>query len=247
MMKIAIQSRYMAFVVLLLGFQGISYAKISNYSLGGLIETALNYHPSIKASVHLQSAFEQGVDAAQWQYFPTPSLSVSQVDASKTDTNYNGDSRVVTLGLTQPLWSGGALDANLEKAQAQLAIKKSKSLIAKRDLALRLIKSYSVWLGSYLKFNVYLASQKEHQLLQKRIKRRIEQGLSSNSDLDLVNSRLLQVKASLNMAEIRHENALLQLQEAVGEPLDLKALKVNISPDYPVQGELPTLLAGAIL
>ncbi|BAS68019.1 TolC family protein [Bathymodiolus septemdierum thioautotrophic gill symbiont] len=238
--------RYLS-IFLLISFSLSVNAKANNYSLGGLVDMALNYHPSIVASVRLQNAAEQGVDAAEWQYFPTPSLSVSQVKASETDTNFNGNNRVIKLGLTQPLWSGGSLDADLEKAEAELEIKKSQSLIARRDLALKVINSYSTWLASYLKLKAYRSSKEEHQSLKERIKRRIKQGLSSGSDLALVSSRLLQVKSSLNSAEIRHKNSLLQLEESVGKALDLKNIVANISADYPVKGELQSLLANALI
>lgn len=246
-MKIVAKLNYVFCIVLLFALQSNAYAKNSDHTLGGLINTALNYHPSIKASARLESASEQEVDIAEWQYFPTPSLSVSQVKASKTDVNFNGDNRVITLGLTQPLWTGGSLSADLKRAQAELEIKKSQSSVVKRDLVLRLVNSYSVWLASYLKLEAYQSSQKEHQLLQERIKRRIEQGLSSSSDLALVSSRLLQAEANLNSAKIRHKNAFLQLQEVVGRELNSKDMIANISADYPIQGELQPLLANALI
>jgi ATP-dependent Lon protease len=46
------------------------------------------------------------------------------------------------------------------------------------------------------KIEAFSVSKQEHESLQKRIERRIKQGLSSGSDLLLVSSRLLQVSAT---------------------------------------------------
>jgi hypothetical protein len=40
------------------------------------------------------------------------------------------------------------------------------------------IRSYSAWYSSHLKRKAFSVSKQEHELLQKRIVRRIEQGLS---------------------------------------------------------------------
>jgi hypothetical protein len=47
-------------------------------------------------------------ESAKWQYFPTPSVSISRVKASTTDRSYFGDDKVIKLGLNQTLWAGGS-------------------------------------------------------------------------------------------------------------------------------------------
>jgi outer membrane protein TolC len=83
-------------------------AKDDNYSLNGLIYKAFNYHPSIKSSTSLLSSAKKGLESAKWQYFPTPSVSISRVKASTTDRSYFGDDKVIKLGLNQTLWAGGS-------------------------------------------------------------------------------------------------------------------------------------------
>ena len=221
-------------------------AKDDNYSLNGLIYKAFNYHPSIKSSTSLLSSAKKGLESAKWQYFPTPSVSISRVKASTTDRSYFGDDKVIKLGLNQTLWAGGRIDAGMEKAQAQLSIRQSILFVAKRRLAFNVIRSYSTWYSSYLKRKAFSVSKQEHESLQKRIERRIKQGLSSGSDLLLVSSRLLQVSASLNSAITQHQGALLQLEELVGEPLNTDLLIENISTNYRVDGVKKVLLNQAL-
>ncbi|CAC9654612.1 hypothetical protein BCLUESOX_2432 [bacterium endosymbiont of Bathymodiolus sp. 5 South] len=218
-------------------------AKDDNYSLNGLIHKALNYHPSIKSSASLLSSAKKGLESAKWQYFPTPSVSISRVNATTTDLSYSGDDKVIKLGLNQTLWAGGRIDAGMEKAQAQLSIRKSILLVARRQLAFNVIRSYSAWYSSHLKRKAFSVSKQEHELLQKRIVRRIEQGLSPEIDLSLVSSRLLQVSANLNSAITQHQRALLQLEELVGESLNIDLLIESISTNYVVNGVKKVLLS----
>jgi adhesin transport system outer membrane protein len=83
-------------------------------------------------------------------------------------------------------------------------------------LALKVISAYSPWYDSFLKKEAYAKSKKEHDMLNLRLKRRIEQGLSSTSDVKLATSRATQSGTSLYSAIIQHENALRSLEELLG-------------------------------
>jgi multidrug efflux pump subunit AcrA (membrane-fusion protein) len=88
-------------------------------SLPELMQSSLASHPSVRGQEALSRAAQAGVDSARWQFFPSPSVGVEQVNASRTDISYGfGDKNVSTLRLQQPVWTGGRLTAGLEKAQA---------------------------------------------------------------------------------------------------------------------------------
>jgi len=216
------------FAVLFSGFAfGNANAQVhmkGEFTLPKLIAKAIDYHPSIKSNLLLEDSAKEDVTTAKWQYFPTPQFSVSQVDSSSTDRNYNGDERVSVLSLIQPLWSGGAIDANLAKSRAQLLVARATTKVSQQELALRVITSYSNWYGSYLTKKVYKKSQKEHEALRIRLQRRVKQGLSSSSDLHLADSHLNQANASFNSSVIQYENSLLRLEELLGFPLNSKDL-----------------------
>ncbi|CAB5500380.1 hypothetical protein THERMOT_1224 [Bathymodiolus thermophilus thioautotrophic gill symbiont] len=194
------------------------------FSLPNLINKAIAYHPSIKSSVFLENSAKDEITGAKWRYFPTPSFSVKQVKASSTDINYGGDERIALLSFSQPLWAGGAIDARLENSREKFSVAHESTRIAERDLALKVIKAYSRWYDSFLKKEAYGKSKKEHDMLNVRLKRRIEQGLSSISDLKLATSRTTQSGTNLNSAIIQHENALRNLEELLGLKLDPEAL-----------------------
>ncbi|VVM22254.1 hypothetical protein BSPWISOXPB_2829 [uncultured Gammaproteobacteria bacterium] len=115
------------------------------------------------------SSAKKGLESAKWQYFPTPSVSISRVNATTTDLSYSGDDKVIKLGLNQTLWAGGRIDAGMEKAQAQLSIRKSILLVARRQLAFNVIRSYSAWYSSHLKRKAFSVSKQEHDFYKKEL------------------------------------------------------------------------------
>lgn len=77
-------------------------------ALDQLIATAIGSHPSAQGQRALLESAEAGVDGARWQFYPTPSVTVEAANTRAQDGLYQGDSRVATLRLQQPLWTGGA-------------------------------------------------------------------------------------------------------------------------------------------
>ena len=94
-------------------------AQAREMSLGDLVSTALAYHPQMRGQQNKQQAASAAIDAARWDFWPTPSASVEQANASASDPSYKGDNRVTYLRLQQPLWTGGRLTGNLNKAVAR--------------------------------------------------------------------------------------------------------------------------------
>jgi outer membrane protein TolC len=84
-----------------------------------LLNLAFDSNPSLQSQANLVRASQAEVKGANWQFFPTPSVSVEQVSASNQDTSYNKDSRVITFRLQQPLWTAGRLTAGVGRAERQ--------------------------------------------------------------------------------------------------------------------------------
>ena len=71
--------------------------------LDSLIVDALSQHPATQSAQAQQASARAGLASARWQYWPTPSVLVETAGTSATDTAYQGDHRVATLRLQQPL------------------------------------------------------------------------------------------------------------------------------------------------
>lgn len=200
-------------------------------SLPDLIEGVIARHPSLRSQMAQGQAAQQSVEAARWQYYPTPSVGFEQVNASSTDPNYPsyGDKNVTTVRLQQPLWTGGRLSAGLEKAQAGVLASQATLEGARQDLALRVVQAYADWLGAQRKRQAYEKSLQTHQTLQQQINRRIAGGISPRSDLMLLLGRQQQTEADLAAAQASEQSSLERLGQLLGRPLQSRALAEALS------------------
>ncbi len=220
--------------------------QVQDNTLPGLIRRASGYHPAIKSAVSMEKAAERSLDAARWGYFPALTYSITRVDAEDSDPTYDGNKSVSAVGLTQPLWAGGAIKAGVSKAKSQLAVQQSFSAVRKRELALRVLDAYTAWYSNYRKKKIRTETKLEYQDLLARMERRVKNKRSSSSDLELVRGRLAQEEVLLNYAAIYGQNALTDLEELLGEKLDERALVDNVARDYGLRG-LPAELVESVL
>jgi adhesin transport system outer membrane protein len=186
-------------------------------SLPQLVEAATASHPSVRNQQAQQRAALKGVDAAKWQFFPTPSVSVEGVNASKDDPSYAGDAQVTYLRLQQPLWTGGRLTSNQDKARVSLALAQASTEDTQLQLALRVVQSYADWAAADLKVKALQSSSETHQLLLVQARNRIAEGVSPASDLNLVQGRADATAAEQSLAELQRQQALNRLVELTGQ------------------------------
>ena len=185
------------------------------------------------------------VQSAQWQLWPTPSVSVERVDSSDTDVNYSGDDMVTIWRLQQPLWTAGRLSADLDQAQAQLDASFASLGEAQLQLALDIVSAYSQWLSAWYRYEVWQRSVKEHQRLRDKIARRVVAGASSRNDLELANERIKLVQADVALARVSRETALLQLGQLLGDPVTEDRLTQRLPQDLPSEIDIATALVEA--
>ena len=184
-----------------------------------LITEAVSAHPATQSAQSQQASARAGLASARWQYWPTPSVLVETAGTSATDSAYQGDQRVATLRLQQPLWTGGRLSAGLSRADAGLAYSQASLHEVRQQLALRVVQAYGDWLAAQFKTASHLKTRAIHEELQARVKRRVEQGISAESDLVLTDVRLQSLAAELSIARLQQDTALARLGQLLGRPV----------------------------
>ena len=194
-----------------------------------LIAIALASHPSAQAQTALVQSSQSGVDSARWQYYPTPSLSIEAAGTSGNDTLYQGDNRVAIARLQQPLWTGGRLAAGVDKAAAGLTASQASLDDVKLQLGLRAIQTYGDWLSADLKALAHEKSLATHVRLREQTKRRLTEGVSSQSDLTLALTRLEAVSADVTAARSQADIAIARLSQLVGRQIDAAALRQTLA------------------
>jgi adhesin transport system outer membrane protein len=213
--------------------------------LRDLLTMAVSSHPAIQAQQSLVGAAQDNVSGARWQYFPTPSVSVQNARTGATDPAYAGDSRVTVLALTQPLWTGGRIEAGVEKAQAYAQGAAAGLAESQQQLAIRVVQAYGDWLSAYRKRAAYQVGLAQHIRLKDQVARRIQEGQSAASDLALALGRLASLDADMALAMTQEEVSLARLSQLLGQPVAAKSLTGSLAEPLPNSLSVSELLAQA--
>lgn len=211
-----------------------------------LIEETLASHPTVRGQRALQRSADEDLKAAEWKFYPTPSISVEQgVEASSGSVG-----QALVLGVQQPLWTGGRLTAGVEKAMAGVRLSQASIVNSQQELALRVVQAYADWYGSALRVRAFGKSRDVHERLGQQIQRRIAQGMSPESDLLLLRARADQLNADLAAARTQQAAALVVLSQLSGVKLQYTDLgdldKVGVSR-LPALGPVNDLIQRAII
>jgi adhesin transport system outer membrane protein len=214
--------------------------------LDQLISQAIESHPSAHVQQALAQSAQAGVDSARWQFYPTPSIAIEKAKVDHSDLSYQGDSRVSTLRLQQPLWTGGRLTAGLDKAQAGLLASQASLEEVRQQLALRVVQSYGDWLAAHLKLVANEKSLATHVRLREQVKRRISEGASAESDLTLAVARLESLAADISVTRTQIDIALARLGQLLGRTVVDSELSAAFATPRPLSADLRSLLDMAI-
>jgi len=210
--------------------------------LQSLISTVLQEHPSIQAQQAQEREAKASLDSATWQYYPTPSFSIENAQTRASDAAYQGNGTVSTFRLQQPLWTGGRLTAGVKKAEIGMSVSQASLEEVRQQLALRVVQSYGDWLSAHLKVLAYDQSMVSHLRLRDQVKRRIEQGASSESDLIQAVSRLQSVAADLSVGRAQKDIALARIGQLLGRRVDDAALRLSLASPRPITPDPQKLL-----
>jgi adhesin transport system outer membrane protein len=187
-----------------------------------------------------------GVDSARWQFYPTPSVSLENATTRGADPLYQGDNRVATLRLQQPLYTGGRLTAGADKAQASLDQSQAALEESRLQLSLRVVQAYGEWLSAHLKAQASQKSEDTHNRLLRQVQRRIDEGVSAESDRVLAQGRLDAVRADVTAARAQGDTALARLGQLLGRPIAGDALASTVATPRAVNAQAAALLEQAL-
>lgn len=177
------------------------------------LAVAVLEHPVLRAREADVRATQSDVEAARWQYWPTPSVNVSRPDRALIAGT---DRSVTTLSLRQPLWTAGRLSAAVAYAGARQQTAEAVREEARRDIALEVIQAWGeLWMAAE-RVRVFEGSVKTHRQFLQQIQRRTASGLSVHSDIALASSRLEGVQADLANGRAALDSARERLRTLTG-------------------------------
>lgn len=187
-------------------------------SFDSILNEGLGSHPSISMSQKMIEGAEYSEDSAFWGYFPSPSVDVSFKSADEKQT---------TMRLDQPLWTGGKLDAAYDKAKAE----KNEAKNGYDENQYKLIDTYLSSLKEYLlsqeKIKVLNQNKLQFMELREMLERMMKAGVLSQTDKDLLNSRIATLYADLVVTKAKFRIAKVQFEILTG-----RVLECDIKFDY---------------
>lgn len=197
-------------------------ASPSNESLGlrQLLQMAVETHPSIASARFDQQSAQSMIEAARQQFLPAPGVQTDSLSGRSA----------TTFRLTQPLWTGGRLTADLRLSElrelrAREAISDAQVTLATRVAGIA--QSYLLNAGRRI------AQERNVETLNgllRMIERRSQAEVSATSDVNMVRTRLAQAQADLESFRALENSALAQLGSAVGRPLAPGSLELPPAP-----------------
>lgn len=199
--------------------------KRRDWTLDALVETAVAAHPEVAARRAEIDAAQAGVESARWQFYPTPSVQMDQHEGR----------RATVLRLQQPLWTGGRLSADLEAAQGRSRVAQGSLAETRLDLALRVTDAYGTFLSARWRAEAAAAGVERLKALTLSLSRRVEAGVSPAVDGDLLQARMAQIRADLELARASERAALERLRQLTGlalEPQGLAAPAATPGPGH---------------
>lgn len=189
-------------LILLLSNLGFS-SEICKTDSDKLLSQLITNHPSIKMSQEVIKGAKERVDSAFWGYFPTPSIDVSVRDE---------DRNLTTARIEQPIWTGGKITSKYDIATS----KEKETILELQEISYKLIENYLSVLNNYTqsKANILELQEGLNNLnkFNEMLDRRMDAGISSNSDKYLLNARIEQINSEILLAKNRYKIASMQLE-----------------------------------
>lgn len=222
--------------LLMIAFAGSigSVAHAAQLTLEEALVSSVKSHPSIAAKQSERTAAFKKLDFAERQRYPGLSAQTAQDSLG---------SRVTTLRVEQPLWTGGRITGEIDIAHATIRQAEASLVQAEQDIMMKVVTAFTE-LGRVQARQVAAQSNvEEHQRLVNMIQRRVDSMVSPASDGVQANARLAQARAELTQLEALAVKARATLAQAIGTSVD----RISLPPRRPMsEYSLDTLLAAAL-
>jgi len=175
-------------------------------------------HPQVLIQIQNLKSTGFDIEVAKQAFYPTPSISLERAQSQGgNDPSYSGAPQVAIYRLQQPLWTGGRLSAQQDKATANQDIEVARLLEVQQGLALKTLQAWTEVVNFQRQQTALVKTKNELENLQAKIARRAEQGLSTQSEVKLSRLRVSMVKQVLNQTKMQEDLAWLRLKQWVPE------------------------------
>ncbi len=197
-----------------------------------LIDDAYQNYPGIKSKQMSQSSAGKEVLAAKLNFLPVVTVSAQPATRNYGDVserNRKADP-VTVITIKQPLLGGGLYSrlqmTKARKSMADWAVEESR-----RDVAVRVVNAYAQWYAAHKKLLAANESVIAHEKFTELITRRMNSGVSTQSEVNQSLSRLGQARAEQATYRSSEFAALVTLNQLVGRQLDRDTLSSDVTAE----------------
>jgi outer membrane protein, adhesin transport system len=181
-------------------------APLDIYDLRALVSEAAQRHPSVLNARALAGAADAEIQYAQKQRLPELSLSAAA----------QGQGSTGALTIKQPLWAGGAIDAQEALSRANLEVAQASADEQELTIATRTLEAWRNFVLSQQKITVVDEGMEQLNALIAMMQRRVDAKVSPRVELDLVKARLIQSQVERSTLSAERDLAVRRLEELVG-------------------------------
>lgn len=197
-----------------------------------LLADLLTRHPGVLAALGQLTSAKHETDGAKYQFLPTPSFGVERNAQPHKGLT---DSRTTFARLQQPLWTGGRLTAQLDRARS--VEEQATFTVAEQrlSLALRWLQLWAEAQAAELKLQTFKESEALHIKYVRQVENRAKDGHAPRSDVQLSMSRLAAVQAEIAQIQAQRQQTLNKLQQMYGGPIPLGTIHWPVVQPTPRQ------------
>ncbi|MDO8941943.1 MAG: TolC family protein, partial [Desulfobacterales bacterium] len=183
-------------------------------TLQALMTRAVTTHPSVLMRQSQIDGAAAAADGARWRYFPSPLV---QTERSNGQT-------IALMRLEQSVWTAGRLSAGVDGAQARGQAAQWSLREAQQDLTLRVVDAIESLLAALWRSRAVDTGLVRLQTMEGAIERRIHSEVSPKVEMDLMQSRI----AQLRIESLSHRSAVALARQRlslwIGEDIDPEAI-----------------------
>ena len=163
------------------------------------VRQALKAYPTVRAAEFAIEASDSDVRAAKRRRLPSASLEALSF-AGGNDIAGN-DAFGLNFVVTQPIWNGGRIGAQIDRAQASRDLRYAQAEETRQSVTLQVIDTFYEAYLSKRRLGVLVEGKAVLEDLVSSIERRVEQQVSPQSELTLVLARLADVERQITFAQ----------------------------------------------
>lgn len=175
-----------------------------------LLDASHVHHPILRAALSSAQAAESDVNAAKRQRWP----SITMMMESDGKENVAPASR--TVRVEQTLWDFGLVGSRIAQTERNAEGSRMQAQIQGQEVHLQVVGSWQMAQAAVLRIRIAKSMLVILEGYEDQMRRRVEAAASAAIDQELVNARVLQLKAELASAESALTTASMRLEQMTG-------------------------------